>query len=90
MSAKKIRKSLCSRFSGQRHCFLRVRDKTDAMNRKQKEKRETPIVDGDARRDMPVDVSKNKKNKHKAVPDKKFESERTSDINSLEDFKDAK
>lgn len=61
------------------------------MDRKDKERRETPIVDGDARPDMPVDTDKLKeKQGEKAPGNKKFESERNSDMNSLEDYKDAK
>ena len=61
------------------------------MDNKEKEKRETPIIDGDARPDMPIDPENDKK-KHGNKPsgEKKFETERVSDINSLEDFKDAK
>lgn len=61
------------------------------MNKK--EKRETPIIDGDARPDMPVDPEelKTKKKKKDGSPaDDKFETERNSDINTLEDYKDAK
>ena len=62
------------------------------MNKKEKEKRETPIIDGDARPDMPADPSSKdqKKPSDKGDGEKKFESERISDINSLEDYKDAK
>lgn len=62
------------------------------MDKKQKEKRETPIIDGDARPDMPVDAEneKNRKDKKKTDRRKKFETERVSDVNSLEDYKDAK
>lgn len=60
------------------------------MDRKRKEKRETPIIDGDARPDMPLDVEKGKNKTKGEAAGKKFESERTSDINSLEDYKDAK
>ena len=64
------------------------------MDEKQKEteKRETPITDGDTRPDMPVDPQKTKTRKRAEGPDneKKFESERLSDMNSLEDYKDAK
>ena len=63
------------------------------MDNKKKEKRDTPIIDGDARPDMPLDVNEAKKKdrrpgggRHK----QQFESERLSDINSLEDYKDAK
>ena len=60
------------------------------MDKKQKEKKETPIIDGDARPDMPLGSEvKNKKNARKNNPGK-FESERASDMNSLEDYKDAK
>ena len=60
------------------------------MNNKEKEKRETPIIDGDARPDMPVDTENIKKGKQQKPKEKKFESERVSDINSMEDYKDAK
>jgi hypothetical protein len=60
------------------------------MNDKEKEKRETPIIDGDARPDMPVDTENASKGKQSKQNEKKFESERTSDVNSLEDYKDAK
>jgi hypothetical protein len=64
------------------------------MNKEQKEKRDTPIIDGDTRPDMPVE-GENKKDKKRKRPiadnkKKKFESERLSDLNSLEDYKDAK
>jgi hypothetical protein len=64
------------------------------MNKKQREQRETPIIDGDARPDMPLDPEKEnrkgKKDPDKSSADDKFETERNSDINSLEDYKDAK
>jgi hypothetical protein len=62
------------------------------MKKKQreKEKRETPITDGDARPDMPVDPENKKARKPDEGANKKFESERLSDMNSLEDYKDAK
>lgn len=60
------------------------------MDKKTKEKRETPIIDGDARPDMPIDPANDGKKQKKAPSENKFESERVSDINSLEDFKDAK
>ena len=64
-------------------------------DQRDKEARQTPIVDGDARPDMPVDIENEAKKDKRDKPDKegkeeKFESERMSDINSLEDFKDAK
>ena len=62
------------------------------MNHDEKERRETPIIDGDARPDMPVDAGHEKRKKDRAKTDKedKFETERSSDINTLEDYKDAK
>lgn len=57
------------------------------MNKKEKEKRETPIKDGDARPDQPVDPGRKKEHRGE---EKKFEQERISDVNSLEDYKDAK
>lgn len=62
------------------------------MDKEQEEKRQTPIIDGDARPDMPVnpEIKKNKKGKEEPADEKKFESERMSDLNSLEDYKDAK
>ena len=64
------------------------------MDKKQKEKRETPIIDGDTRPDMPVDPEADKSQPSPAEsPDqkgKKFTSERLSDLNSLEDHKDAR
>ena len=66
------------------------------MDKKQieKEKRETPIIDGDARPDMPLDpneeIKKDKEQNDKQSSGKKFESERSSDINTLEDHRDAK
>jgi len=62
------------------------------MDNKEREKRETPIVDGDARPDMPLHPEEKSQARQKR-PDKKnkkFEAERSSDVNSLEDFKDAK
>ncbi|HEY9490254.1 MAG TPA: hypothetical protein VIQ51_18085 [Chryseosolibacter sp.] len=60
----------------------------------EKEKRETPIIDGDARPDMPLDpneeIKKDKEQNDKQSSGKKFESERSSDINTLEDHRDAK
>jgi hypothetical protein len=63
------------------------------MNKKKQEKRDTPIIDGDARPDMPreEDIKKATKQKRGTSNGKnKFESERISDVNSLEDYKDAK
>ena len=58
------------------------------MDKKQKQKRDTPITDGDARPDMPLNPDENEGTKA-GRPRKKFEKERMSDVNSLEDFKDA-
>lgn len=62
------------------------------MDKEEKERRETPIIDGDARPDMPVDpnAEKKKSDRDKKEQEKKFETERLSDINTLEDYKDAK
>lgn len=63
------------------------------MDKKDREKRETPIIDGDARPDMPTDEGNEpvkKSAEKKRTGEKKFETERVSDINSLEDYKDAK
>lgn len=57
------------------------------MNKEQKEKRETPITDGDARPDMPLNPDERKVTEGQQK--KKFEKERVSDVNSLEDYKDA-
>jgi hypothetical protein len=57
--------------------------------REEQERRETPIIDGDARPDIPVD-SDEIREKQRERRNKNFESERKSDINSLEDHKDAK
>lgn len=61
------------------------------MDPREKEERETPIIDGDARPDMPVDSDAiREEHRRKKTPDGKFEAERKSDMNSLEDYKDAK
>jgi hypothetical protein len=64
------------------------------MDKEQKEKRETPIIDGDARPDMPVDPqadeSRHAPGESADQKEKKFTSERLSDLNSLEDQKDAR
>lgn len=59
---------------------------------RQQEKRETPITDGDTRPDVPLDPKKKKNTVHgeDSAKEDKFESERLSDVNSLEDFKDSK
>lgn len=68
------------------------RDKEANKDQRKQEARETPIIDGDARPDMPVDPAKQATGERNDKPgnDGKFESERMSDINSLEDYKDAK
>lgn len=60
---------------------------------KEKEKRETPIIDGDARPDMTIDPEP----MNRRTPGKKKEEEaknevtsnRSGDVNNLEDYKDA-
>lgn len=61
------------------------------MSKKEKDKKtmqETPIIDGDARPDMPIHPDPD--SEHIKDRDKKFEKERMSDVNSLEDYKDAR
>jgi len=62
------------------------------MDREDDEKRATPIIDGDARPDIDVnpDSDEIKKREKKSPTESKFESERHGDVNSLEDYKDAK
>lgn len=61
------------------------------MDNKEHEKRETPIIDGDARPDLPIEPEKTPGKKgEKPMGKNKFETERVSDVNSLEDYKDAK
>lgn len=56
-----------------------------------REKRETPIVDGDARPDDQERAAKAKKYlSEKEKTKNKLTKERGADINSLEDYKDAK
>jgi hypothetical protein len=64
---------------------------TEIMDKKKEVRRETPIADGDARPDNPVNNEEVKDNAKRQKPStgKKFERERESDVNSLEDFKDA-
>lgn len=57
--------------------------------KEEKKRRPAPIVDGDARPDMPLHPDIKKENGDNQR-DKKFEKERISDVNTLEDFKDAK
>ena len=59
---------------------------------REKEKRETPITDGDTRPDTPLNPQDKKAGKPRegTASEKKFETERSSDLNSLEDYKDAK
>lgn len=61
------------------------------MSRKEKQKkskRSTPIVDGDARPDMPLNPDTQDETDNQRS--KKFEEERMSDVNTLEDYKDAR
>lgn len=61
------------------------------MKNKTNEERQTPIIDGDARPDQNIDGLTDKKSKSKNQPAKKpFTKERGADINTLEDYKDAK
>lgn len=59
---------------------------------KNKKEPSAPIADGDARPDIPVSKEevKDKMKREKADSGKKVESERNSDINSMEDYKDAR
>jgi hypothetical protein len=61
------------------------------MEKDERKQREQPITDGDARPDLPVDGEEIKEKEKRKIPasEKKFESERNSDVNSLEDYKDA-
>lgn len=56
-----------------------------------RQKRETPIIDGDARPDINLNPEKDSEKKDRIAKkdEEKFETERSSDINSLEDYKDA-
>ena len=56
-------------------------------NRRQDEKR-TPIIDGDARPD--IDVNAQEKSDRPKKAEKKKTTKNRNDINSLEDFRDAK
>jgi hypothetical protein len=63
--------------------------------RKRKTKTKTgrirpPIIDGDARPDIPLDPEKKANHPEGKKGNDKFTKERMSDINSLEDYKDAK
>lgn len=56
-----------------------------------REKRETPIIDGDARPDEQERAARAEKYlSEKEKTGKKLTEERSADINSLEDYKDAK
>ena len=69
-------------------CFRVI---TEAMNKKHKERQrqQAPIKDGDARPDMPADDGA--KNKRRGPGSSgKFGKERMGDVNSLEDYKDAR
>lgn len=62
-------------------------------DREERERKATPIIDGDARPDIDLDPDTGKRPKddaHSKPKEKKFESERHGDVNSLEDYKDAK
>jgi hypothetical protein len=58
--------------------------------KKEIEKRETPIIDGDARPDKFVDPDFSENPAERSTDDKKVTSNRLRDENSLEDYKDKK
>lgn len=61
------------------------------MENDKKEERETPIIDGDARPDQNVEGLKDsKRERTKQAAEKTLTKERGADINTLEDYKDAK
>jgi hypothetical protein len=58
-------------------------------NKKTEAQKQTPIIDGDTRPDKQETVI-DKKVSANTKKEKKFTKERGADINTLEDFKDAK
>lgn len=60
------------------------------MKDKDKEQRETPIRDGDTRPDQNIEGKVKKNSSPMATDPGKVSKERAADVNSLEDFKDAK
>jgi hypothetical protein len=58
---------------------------------KDREKDQTPIMDGDARPDKMIepDAASVKKNKKRKEKESDVTSGRSADVNSLEDYKDA-
>lgn len=69
----------------------------EEANKETRKKNQTPIIDGDARLidgdarpDINLDPEEEDKKKRERPTEKKFESERHGDVNSLEDYKDAK
>jgi hypothetical protein len=58
--------------------------------KKSKEKKETPIIDGDARPDTPDSENSAAKKSSPVGNSKNVTSNRTGDVNSLEDYKDTK
>jgi hypothetical protein len=62
----------------------------EEANKETRKKNQTPIIDGDARPDINLDPEEEDKKKRERPTEKKFESERHGDVNSLEDYKDAK
>ena len=61
----------------------------DKKNDKEKKERQTPIIDGDTRPDKNIEQPVQKPD-NSLKDDRQFTTERERDVNSLEDFKDAK
>jgi hypothetical protein len=59
-------------------------------NKKTNTERETPIRDGDTRPDANIDGKTKTKSSPLASGGKSVSKERAADVNSLEDYKDAK
>lgn len=59
-------------------------------NKKKNTERETPIRDGDTRPDANIDGETKPKSSPVASGEKNVTKERAADVNSLEDYKDAK
>ena len=59
-------------------------------DKRTQEERETPIRDGDTRPDQDIHGDRPKHSSPLASDKKKMTKERAADLNSLEDFKDAR
>jgi hypothetical protein len=59
-------------------------------SKKKNIERDTPIRDGDTRPDQNIEGNTQKQSSPLASDKSKFTKERAADINSLEDYKDAK